>query len=69
MTCTPHVPTDARYTAAEFDLYRAGYDHALLMALKVVTAAEKRFELRERTKRLDARRKRSDERGKPESRA
>lgn len=58
MTCTPHVPADAKYTDAEFAIYREGYDHALLMAMKVVTAAEQRFELRERTKRLDAKRRR-----------
>lgn len=58
MTCTPHVPMDAKYTDAEFAIYREGYDHALLMALKTVTAAEQRFKLIERTKRLEARRRR-----------
>jgi hypothetical protein len=54
----PHVPSDVRYTAGEFRLYRDGYDWALVMALRTMKAAEQRFELRERTRRLEARRRR-----------
>jgi len=54
----PHEPADARFTAAEFALYRQGYDYALLIAMKTMNHAVARFELRERTKRLSARRRR-----------
>jgi hypothetical protein len=54
----PHEPADARFTAAEFALYREGYEHALLMAMKTMKHAVARFELRERTKRLAAKRRR-----------
>lgn len=57
MAATPHEPTDARFTAAEFALYRAGYDFALVVVLRTLKAAEQRFELRDRTKRLERRRK------------
>lgn len=58
MTVRPHEPPDARYTAQEFDLYRQGYDYALVMTLKTLKAAVERFELRERTKRLERKRER-----------
>jgi hypothetical protein len=58
MVAPPHEPADARFTAAEFALYRQGYDYALVMALKVLKHAVARFELRERTKRLSAKRRR-----------
>jgi hypothetical protein len=57
MVAPPHVADDARYTADEFRTYRAGYDWALVMALKTMQAAQERFYLFERTKRLDARRR------------
>lgn len=53
---TPHEPDDARFTAAEFALYRAGYEFALETALRTLAAAERRFELIDRTKRLETRR-------------
>lgn len=57
MTATPHEPPGARYTAEQFALYREGYDYALVMALRTLQAADLRFRLVERTKRLEARRK------------
>lgn len=56
----PHEPADRRFTNAEFALYREGYDYALLMAGKALTHAVARFELRERTKRLAAKRRRGE---------
>jgi hypothetical protein len=58
MAAPPHEPPDARFTAAEFAVYRQGYDYALLMALRVLKHAVARFELKERTKRLSAKRRR-----------
>ena len=54
----PHEPADRRFTNAEFALYREGYEYALLMAMKTMKHAVVRFELRERTKRLSAKRRR-----------
>jgi len=54
----PHVPEDVKFTAAEFDAYRKGYDYALVMTVKTLRAAVERFELRQRTKRLEAKRRR-----------
>lgn len=54
----PHEPADEHFTAAEFHLYRSGYDMALVMALRVMRAAEERYQLIVRTKRLDAARRR-----------
>lgn len=59
MNRKPHEPDDARFTPAEFDVYRLGYDYALFIAMKALEATEQRFQLRERTKRLEAKRKRS----------
>ena len=59
MTVTPHEPKDARFTAEQFRLYREGYETALLVALRALKAAERRFELYERTKRLEAQKKRN----------
>lgn len=58
MTVTPHEPPDAHFTAAEFARYREGYDYALVVALRTLKAAEHRFQMVERTKRLGARRNR-----------
>src|SRR5437868_15065643 len=60
MVAAPHVPDDVRYTAAEFALYRAGYDWALVMALRVMGAAVQRHELIARTKRIEAKRRRKE---------
>lgn len=57
MVAKPHEPDEARFTAAEFALYREGYEKALEISLRVLRAAEQRFELVERTRRLEARRK------------
>jgi hypothetical protein len=59
MAARPHEPPGARLNAEEYALYRMGYDHALLIALRSVRAAERRFETVERTRRLEAKRKRS----------
>lgn len=61
IVATPHVPADERFTAVEFHLYRSGYDMALVMALRVMHAAEERYQLIVRTKRLDAKRRREEE--------
>ena len=52
------MPADVKFTAAEFDAYRKGYDYALVMTVKTLRAAVERFELRQRTKRLEAKRRR-----------
>jgi hypothetical protein len=56
----PHEPIDARFTAAEFAVYRAGYDTALTVATKTVVAAAQRFELFERTKRIEQQQQRRE---------
>lgn len=60
MIATPHEPEGTRYTAAEFLVYRSGYDVALVMALRVMRAAEERYQLFVRTKRLDAAQRRKE---------
>jgi hypothetical protein len=50
----PHVDDGARYTAAEWAIYAAGYGTALRMALKVLEAGERRWSLYLRTRRLEA---------------
>lgn len=59
MTAKPHEPTDARFTAEQFALYRQGYEAALAVALRALQAAERRFGTIERTKRLEARQARN----------
>lgn len=51
----PHEPDDARFSAAEFAIYRGGYEKALEISLRVTRAAAQRFELIERTRRIDER--------------
>lgn len=58
MAAQPHEAPDRRYTAAEWELYLEGYDYALLIAMRALEATERRYELIERTKRLEAKRKR-----------
>jgi hypothetical protein len=55
MTAAPHVADDARLSAAEFAVYRNGYEKALEVSLRVTRAAAQRFELVERTKRIEGR--------------
>lgn len=55
LTCRPHEPPGARYTAEEFVVYRTGYGFALTMALKVMAAAGERHKMRARTRRLEKR--------------
>jgi hypothetical protein len=57
MMAKPHEPDDARFTAAEFAVYREGYELALRMALRVVLAADERYRMVTRTRRLEARRR------------
>lgn len=63
MVAPPHEPADERFTAAEFALYRKGYDMALVMALRVMKHAGARHKMVVDTKRLDAKRRRKSERG------
>ena len=55
---TPHEPPDAKFTAAEFRVYREGYTMALVMALRVMEQAANRFAIFARTRRLETRRRR-----------
>jgi hypothetical protein len=56
----PHEPPGARFTPEEFELYRQGYTLALVKALQAMEHAGQRFQLRQRTTRLDAKRRRAD---------
>lgn len=47
-TVRPHEPDDARYTAAEYLCYRQGYEHALVIVLKVLKVTVERWYLRKR---------------------
>jgi hypothetical protein len=60
MVAAPHVPADAHLTCAEFQHYRAGYDWALVLALRVMDLAGRRHALVVQTKRLDAKRRRAE---------
>jgi hypothetical protein len=42
-TCKPYEPDDARFTNAEFDVYREGYTVALVRALQVMRLAYERW--------------------------
>lgn len=55
MIAKPHEPEGERFTAAEFALYRAGYDMALVMALRVMKHADARHKMVIQTKRLASR--------------
>lgn len=57
MIAKPHEPDDVKHTPEQFAIYRQGYDYALVMALRVMDAAERRYRLRVNTKRLEARRR------------
>jgi hypothetical protein len=59
MVAAPHVPADAHLTHVEFEQYRAGYDWALVTALRALDHAARRQELIVQTKRLDAKRRRA----------
>jgi hypothetical protein len=60
ITAAPHVPDDVRLGAVDFAHYRDGYEWALVMALRVMTVAESRYQLIVRTKRIDAARRRKE---------
>lgn len=59
MNAQPHDDSDGRYSAAQWEFYRAGYQHALLIVLRALKETELRYEMVERTKRLDAKRRRA----------
>jgi hypothetical protein len=54
MVCRPHEPEGARFTPEQFAVYRQGYDVALVMALRVMDLADRRYRLATRTKQLEA---------------
>lgn len=45
-TVKPHLPARPRYTLAELEIYSAGYYRALVMALRVMQLAFRRWESR-----------------------
>jgi len=57
MSSRPHVPEGSRFTADTWRLYEMGYQHALLIVMKALKATEARFEIRERTRRLERNRR------------
>lgn len=59
MNHKPHEPDGAKFTPAEFDLYRWGWDQALLIVMRALENTVQRYELIERTKRLEAKRRRA----------
>jgi hypothetical protein len=58
----PHVPDRLVLDAHDYDIYCRGYYMALAMTLKVFDHAEARWKLYLRTKRLETRRRRQEER-------
>jgi hypothetical protein len=61
-TAVPHVPPHVVIAPADWRVFHQGYYWALVMALKVLDAAEVRWSLVQRTRRLEAKRKREDAR-------
>ena len=57
-TTTPHVPPHVVIAPEHWRAFHEGYYWALVMALKVLDAAEVRWALVQRTRRLDAKRRR-----------
>lgn len=55
LVARPHEPEDARFTAAEFAIHRAGYELALKMALRTMEGATTRYKLYVLTRRLETR--------------
>lgn len=62
LVASPHEPDDARFTAAEFRVYRAGYSHALTIALRTMEAAERRYKVYILTRRLETARRNKEAR-------
>lgn len=58
----PHVAEGLRLETREHEAYCAGYYMALGMALKVMAHAEERWKLYLRTRRLEARRRKGEQR-------
>jgi hypothetical protein len=58
LRCKPHEPADATFTVEQWDVYAAGYRMALVKALQTMQAAEERYRLYIRTRRLATRQKR-----------
>lgn len=63
LVAMPHVDADARYDAAEWAIYVAGYTMALTMALRVLDAGVARWSLYLRTRRLETKQRKAAERG------
>jgi hypothetical protein len=61
-TAHPHQPPQRRYSADEWRVYVEGYDWALIMCCRVLWAAQQRHALFERTRRLEAQRRRQESR-------
>ena len=55
MVSRPHEPAGARFTPEQFAVYRQGYDMALVMALRVMDLADRRYRLASQTRQLTAR--------------
>ena len=61
LVAPPHVDPDARYSAAEWAIYVAGYTTALMFAVKVLEAGVQRWSLYLRTRRLETKLRRQEE--------
>jgi len=59
MTCRPHVPDGVRFTEESWRLYVQGYNHGLVIVLKALKATEARFDLVQRTKRIERKRRKT----------
>jgi hypothetical protein len=63
LVAEPHTRPDAHYTPEQWRYYVEGYHWGLVIVLRVLKATEERFELIRRTRRLEATRKRTQDRG------
>lgn len=61
-TAKPHLPPGARFDELSLRVYSEGYMMALQKALQVMQLAETRWQLVVRTQRLEAKRRREQER-------
>ena len=55
LTAKPHDPPNTRLTMEQWDVYRIGYDYALVIALRVMQAAAVAFGLQQQESRQRAR--------------
>ncbi len=58
LVARPHEPPESRIEPADWDAYRTGYEWALIMALRTMDHAERRYKMYLATRRLDTLRKR-----------